>query len=156
MLTKNGERTFLVLNLFTPNGTGLDIYAKEWQKVYGKKSDYINLFNLNTGNQSYWMLQLKLFFGTEKKYTDAFQNIMSSYEHHYVHITDNPLFLFWILKQLIKFDKNIIVTLHDPLPHIEKSFLKKTIRYFTIFLNYKIYKLAEKTPHLSSIYILKF
>lgn len=114
--------------------------------------EYNNIFNYGYGCQStelfsgnYWKILFKVFLGLKNKYLKSVSNTFVDVD--VIHITDNPLFSFPVLKFFLKHsDVKIIYTIHDPSPHVEIQLQKKIIRYFTLFFQNAINNLSINNP----------
>ena len=140
----------LILNLYTIPFTGLDTYAKMWKNIYGKNSQYINMYELEQfQKENYWMLFFNFLLGREKKYISYIENKVKEENIDIIHLAGDTIFSSYLLNIIEKkLNIKIIYTLHDPVPHIEKNIPKKIFRYFIMNLNNKIYKLSQKSKKI--------
>lgn len=124
---------------------GLNEYKKIFN--YGYNCDSIELFSGN-----YWIIFVKVFLGIKNKYLKLISRNFDSID--VIHIVDNPLFAYPILKYLLKISNvKIIYTIHDPKPHVESKLSRKFIRLLTLFSQKATNKLSSENPQRLYIHI---
>lgn len=117
---------------------GMNEYASIFKYGYGNQSKKIVIFE-----NGYWINALKTLFGLNRKRINYF--IKQSNQFDILHITDNAIFDFLIIKKLLKKTNCLIIyTMHDPIAHKEKTIIKRLIRRITQFKNNLLIKKSSK------------
>jgi glycosyltransferase involved in cell wall biosynthesis len=140
MILKNEVAIILLKN---KKESGLFEYAE----IYNKFSPKSELFLLNNiFNKNQWII-LILFFRYKNKCSNFINEIVSNF--NLIHICDNPIFSYKILKILKNKDVKVLYTLHDPNMHEEKEIINKIKNYVRKFCIARTYKIIKESNNIT-------
>lgn len=143
----------IILLLSNTENSGLDQYAKIYHESF-PQSDYVRMadhFAIRKGFQ--YKLFLTLLFNKKSAYTVRLLELLKEKNAKNLHICDNPIFSYFLLKELLKNDFQIIFTLHDPKTHSEANLIKKVVSKIEEYYFQKIFILSKNNPSKLLIHI---
>jgi glycosyltransferase involved in cell wall biosynthesis len=128
-----------------PLSGGMNEYAKIFRTGYG---DNCKVFKVEP-RERYWHIFIKLLFNLKSTYLEDIKSFFLDCNQKYIHVTDVPVFAYFVLKYLVKdLGKVVVFTMHDPIPHLQIGLKNRMIRQLQLFLNKRILKLSSRNDNL--------
>jgi glycosyltransferase involved in cell wall biosynthesis len=132
---------------FNAPGSGMAKYAEYIGECYSQFNDEVSILGYNSGNNIYSEL-INILMLKRNSAIHWIQQMKHHRNRTIIHFTDTPLYFSFLLKYFCALKINCIVTIHDPIPHLENRILDK-IKWFVMYiLNKYIYYLSRSNSNI--------
>ena len=132
---------------FNAPGSGMAKYAEYISECYSQFNDKVSMLGYNSGKSIYSELY-NIIMLKRNSVIHWLQQINYHNNRTIIHFTDTPLYFSFLLKYFCALKINCIVTIHDPIPHLENKIIDNFKWFIMYLLNKYIYYLSRNNSNI--------